>query len=90
LQFAPVVDGLRRPANDHQQELMRVIAGPDALSIRDFRTIHLMDSVVLRNLEQYGNAFLRTMDEDFHAFAARAATTQPRSGFGRLTDVEAG
>jgi hypothetical protein len=30
------------------------------------------------------------MDEDFHAFARRAEQTRPRSGFARLSDVDAG
>ncbi len=73
------------------EDLMRVIAGPRRARYPGFSDDPLDGFRGLSDdLERYGKVFLRTMDEDFHAFAERAAATQPRSGFGRLFDVEAG
>lgn len=73
------------------EELMRVIAGPRRAKYPGFSDDPLDGFRGLKDdLEQYGKAFLRTVDEDFHAFAARAVATQPRTGFERLTDIEAG
>ena len=73
------------------EDLMRVVAGPriahypgvSANPLDAFRDLR-------HDLEHHGNVFLRTMDEDFHAFARRATEARPESGFGRLSDVEAG
>ncbi len=73
------------------EDLMRVVAGPRKAHYPGFSDDPLDGFRDLRHdLEHYGRVFLRTMDEDFHAFARRAAETRPKDGFGRLSDVEAG
>jgi hypothetical protein len=73
------------------EELMRVVAGPGQAKYPRFSVDPLDGFRHLReDLERHGKVFLRTMAEDFHAFAERAARTRPRRGFGRLSDVEAG
>jgi hypothetical protein len=73
------------------EELMRVVAGPGQAKYPRFSEDPLDGFRHLReDLERHGKVFLRTMAEDFHAFAERAARTRPRRGFGRLSDVEAG
>ena len=73
------------------EALMREIAGPRQARYPGFSDEPLDGFRHLRDaLEQYGKSFLRTMDEDFYAFAARALQGQSRGGFGRLSDAEAG
>lgn len=67
------------------EELMRVIAGPRRAQYPGFSDDPLDGFRHLRDdLELHGNAFFRTVDDDFHAFAERAARTKPPSGIGRL------
>ena len=73
------------------EDLMRVVAGPRQSQYPGFSDDPLDGFRHLRaDLERHGNVFLRTMDEDFHAFAERASRTKLRTGVGRLSDVEAG
>ena len=73
------------------EDLMRVVAGPRRAQYPGFSDDPLDGFRHLRNdLELHGKAFLRTMDEDFHAFAERALQTKPRGGIERLSDVVSG
>ena len=72
-------------------EFMRAVAGPRQAKYPGFSSNPVDGFRDLRDdLEHHGKAFLRETDEDFHAFARRAAQTKPREGFSRLSDVDAG
>jgi hypothetical protein len=79
------------PSRISHEELMRVVAGPRAAKYPGFSNDPLDGFRDLRDdLQAHGQAFLREMDEEFHAFVARASRSQRATGFKRLSDVDAG
>ena len=69
------------------EDFMRAVAGAGRHAYPGFSSDPLDGFRHLRqDLEQFGKAFLRTMDEDFHEFAWQAERTRPPAGFKRLSD----
>jgi len=72
------------------EALMRVVAGGQRTAYPGFSADPLDGFRHLReDLERHGDVFLRTMDEDFHAFVEQSKRSL-RTGFARLADAEPG